>query len=224
MPPKHELEVASVQYGSVLEGSAGAVFLRGHHPLSKVCRGISVVYFGSTVGNGRGCADHDSFSSRSIRIRTRTGKNWLLVECHADPLFLAPDDMTGLVVPVCGEHQREMFGDANRAADVQRRPDILRTMQSIAPPPNSIVAAFNTRCRALVRFSGIRQDTSKDYQQSVPRAEHSVVLRSLAWAPGDHFWQKRSLTNSNCDTFAPLEVETSGLCKFEKNILRTKNR
>jgi len=46
-----------------------------------------------------------------------------LVECHADPLFLAPDDMTGLVVPVCGEHQREMFGDANRAANVQRRPD-----------------------------------------------------------------------------------------------------
>jgi len=71
------------------------------------------------------------FSSRSIRIWTRIGKSWLLArkpgalgECHADPLFCAPDDMTGLVDPVCDEHQREMCGDANRAADVQGRPDI----------------------------------------------------------------------------------------------------
>jgi hypothetical protein len=29
----------------------------------------------------------------------------------------------------------------------------LRTVQSIAPPPNSIVPLFNTRCRGVARFS-----------------------------------------------------------------------
>jgi hypothetical protein len=54
MPPKHELEVASVQYGSVLEGSAGAVFLRGHHPYQKSAveyqSYISVRLLGTGVG------------------------------------------------------------------------------------------------------------------------------------------------------------------------------
>jgi hypothetical protein len=33
--------------------------------------------------------------------------------------------------------------------------ETLRTVQSIAPPPNSIVPLFNTRCRGVARFSTI---------------------------------------------------------------------
>jgi hypothetical protein len=36
-----------------------------------------------------------------------------LIERDADPLFFAPDNMTGHAEPVRGEHQGEMFGDAN---------------------------------------------------------------------------------------------------------------
>jgi hypothetical protein len=66
-------------------------------------------------------ADWQELAARPQECARRTGA---LVECHADPLFFAPDNVTGPVEPVCGEHQREMFGDANRAADVQGRPDI----------------------------------------------------------------------------------------------------
>ena len=36
-----------------------------------------------------------------------------MIERDADPLFFAPDNMTGHAEPVRGEHQGEMFGDAN---------------------------------------------------------------------------------------------------------------
>jgi hypothetical protein len=45
-----------------------------------------------------------------------------LIERHADSIFFAPDHMTGPVDPVGRDRQREMFGDADGAADVQGGP------------------------------------------------------------------------------------------------------
>jgi hypothetical protein len=57
-------------------------------------------------------------------MRRPESREVALIERDADPLFFAPDHMTGHVKPVSREHQREVFGDANRAGDVQRRPGI----------------------------------------------------------------------------------------------------
>jgi hypothetical protein len=46
------------------------------------------------------------------------------IEGHADPLFLAPGDMTGQVQPGGLEHQREILGDAYGATYLERRSDI----------------------------------------------------------------------------------------------------
>jgi hypothetical protein len=46
----------------------------------------------------------------------------------------------------------------SRAAPVA---EILRTVQSIAPPPNSIVPAFNMRCLAAIRCSSIESNLAK---------------------------------------------------------------
>jgi hypothetical protein len=72
--------------------------------------------------------------------------------------------MTGLVLLICGEHQREMFGDVNRAADIQRRPDT----RPIASHVIDGAAAELDRCGlqhaapCIGPFLSIRQDTLKD--------------------------------------------------------------
>jgi hypothetical protein len=78
-----------------------------------------------------------------------------LFEGDADPLLLAPHHPAGPVTSVRRDEQGEMRGDAHRARDVKRsangRPFLM--VQSIAPPPNSMVAAFRTPWRPVVRFS-----------------------------------------------------------------------
>ena len=39
----------------------------------------------------------------------------VLIECHADPLFFSPDDVTGCVQSVCRRNQGELIGDSDRA-------------------------------------------------------------------------------------------------------------
>ena len=59
---------------------------------------------------------------------------------------------------VCRQNQNELFGDTDRARYIPSAApvfDRLRIVQSIAPPPNSIVPAFKTRCRGAIRFSPI---------------------------------------------------------------------
>jgi hypothetical protein len=77
------------------------------------------------------------------------------IEGDADPLFLAPDDVTGQVQPGSLEDQQKLSGMPTGLVTSSAAPifDMLRTMQSIAPPPNSIVPAFKTRWRANIRFS-----------------------------------------------------------------------
>jgi hypothetical protein len=60
--------------------------------------------------------------------------------------------------PVDRHEKRELVRDADRTGDVQRRAVLrrLRTVQSIAPPWTSMVPAFRTRLRAVIRFSAIR--------------------------------------------------------------------
>jgi hypothetical protein len=48
--------------------------------------------------------------------------------------------------------------------------DTLRTVQSIAPPPNSIVPPFNTRCRDELRWSSMKAK----YAQ-IPQLHHAYT-------------------------------------------------
>jgi hypothetical protein len=76
-----------------------------------------------------------------------------LIEGDTDPHFFAPDDTAGQMIAL--RHQGELRRDSNRAGDIEAAPvaEILRTVQSIAPPPNSIFPAFKTRCLFVIRCS-----------------------------------------------------------------------
>ena len=56
--------------------------------------------------------------------------------------------------PVGWDYQREFVWNADGGRDIESGPvfERLRTVQSIAPPANSMVPAFNKRCRGLPRF------------------------------------------------------------------------
>ena len=47
--------------------------------------------------------------------------------------------------------------------------DMLRTMQLIAPPSNSIVPAFKTRCRGKTRFPIMKSEHSKNLKNRLKR-------------------------------------------------------
>src|SRR5450631_2262063 len=61
---------------------------------------------------------------KSVFGKERSSAEAASIEDHADPLFPAPDDVAGQVLPVGPEHQREFIGDAHRAGHLERRPDI----------------------------------------------------------------------------------------------------
>jgi hypothetical protein len=62
--------------------------------------------------------DISRVSARHFRLRLLIAL-LLLIEGHADPLFLAPDHAAGQMISI--RHQGELRGDSERAADIQGR-------------------------------------------------------------------------------------------------------
>ena len=59
--------------------------------------------------------------SANLRHCTRT-RTWGLVEGHADPVLLAPDDVTGNVRAVRLKNKVETLGDVLGLCNIERRP------------------------------------------------------------------------------------------------------
>ena len=80
-----------------------------------------------------------------------------LIERHADPLFLAPDDRHGFFKFSLGTHSVNRSGMNRGVTTSSAAPvsDMLRMVQSIPPPPNSMVPAFSFRWRGAIRFSSM---------------------------------------------------------------------
>jgi hypothetical protein len=78
-----------------------------------------------------------------------------LIERHADPLLLAPDDVTGNVRAVRLKDKIETLGDVVGVSNIERRPEMvmLRIRQLIVLPANLIVPDINTGLRGIARLS-----------------------------------------------------------------------
>jgi hypothetical protein len=102
------------------------------------------------------------------KVKTIRGKNPvglqrafddpILVEGHADPFLLPPDDMTGDVRVVRLKDKIEALGDVVGARNLDRRTrngNVADQAQLITPPANSIAPDINTGLRGAARFSMI---------------------------------------------------------------------
>jgi len=68
-------------------------------------------------------------------------------EGNPDPLLLAPHYPARLLQPIRRDNQGETLRDANRTDNIQAE-----TVQSIAPPPNSMVPA-SPHCEADPKYN-----------------------------------------------------------------------
>lgn len=108
---------------------------------------------------------------------TNSGRS--LVERHADPLLFPPDDLARQTFSLGRQHQREMLGDPDRAADIERRP-CLRHVADHAR--NSAGPAFDRcglqnatpgRSPMLVHFRKLSLKSEDLIKRSISRTPHS---------------------------------------------------
>jgi hypothetical protein len=87
----------------------------------------------------------------------KDGVNPWLVEGHADPLVLSPDDVTGDVRVVRLEDEIQTIGDIARVTNFDRRPEIDMSLikQLTVLPANSIAPDIDTFLRGFARLSRI---------------------------------------------------------------------
>jgi hypothetical protein len=80
-----------------------------------------------------------------------------LVERDADPIFFTPNDVAGPLDLIACYKKREAVRNEQRGDYFERSTgsEMFRTVQSIPPPPNSIVPAFNMRRRGAIRCSSM---------------------------------------------------------------------
>src|SRR5271166_6486373 len=78
-----------------------------------------------------------------------------LVEGHADPLVLAPNDVAGNMRVVRLKEKAKTLGNVVGLSNIECRPEMVisRTKQLIAPPANSIAPNINTGLRGIARLS-----------------------------------------------------------------------
>jgi hypothetical protein len=97
----------------------------------------------------------DRMRLRAVHVVARPPTEAALVERDADPSFFAPDDVAGPLGLSARHKSVKRSGIKSRVTTSSAAPVSERflTVQSIAPPPNSIVPALRTRFRDAMRFS-----------------------------------------------------------------------